>query len=244
MVGYVALLLLFTSLLVSCSQELLYVCPDGAKVSDATLCRGVEKVENTIVPVKEVKPVTNVTDGNLSDNFGSINKNVPKEVAKIIDKRKNLMSASYIYRINDQGYDVFSKGSSMKVYMPVPKVVLKNLDYDTIIVDLEKHTGQGYCERERYCDKIGYRLDLRQDEFRYFSPFDWLDEIESVEKISEGKIKDRIVWVVKVNGDRIYHLDYNFGIPLRVETKGIVYMYDDIVYNKVKDDEVLFSVRE
>ncbi len=239
----VVIILTLSLFLIACSPDVLYVCPDGSKVEDAALCNPQQREENTIVPVEDEKPAENLTDGNLSENYVNPT-SVPKDVAKILEKRNNLVSASYVFRLNDQGSDVYLKGSTMKIYVPVPKVVLKDLQYDAIIVDLTAHAGQGYCERERYCDPVGYRADVEEKFFHYYSPFDWLEEIETAEKIGEGQIKSRKVWVVRVNGDRLYHIDYYFGIPIKVEVGKDIYLYDDIVYNKVTDYQVQFEVRE
>ncbi len=232
----VSLIALFV---VSCSQVVLYVCPDGTKVSDATLCRSVQKEEQAIVPAEPEGD----SDSDVNESMGNAVV-LSKDITRLLDKKSNFQSASYHLRFNDNDHPIFLKGTTLKTYISVPTIIQKGTQYDALIVDLSTHTGSGYCERERYCESLGFKTIVDPSVFHYYTPLDWVDEIQSATKIGENQIKGRPVWVLLVNGERTYYVDVYYGVPLKVEIGKDVYLYDDMVFNKVEDVDVQYTIRD
>ena len=171
------------------------------------------------------------------------NLEIDDEVKELLSKsNKNVQSFSYKYKgpeTKDFFYDLFVKENKVKYILdPTYKVINADDDaYDTIYLDVESETAKGYCD-DRKCKVNGKKADLVYDDVYIWTPFDWLDDIESPEKIGEELIGKRSTWKLSTNKFMIW-IDTFFGVPLQVEFAGELYNFDKMIFNQVNEEEVI-----
>jgi len=162
-----------------------------------------------------------------------------RELLSIADKK--VRSLSYKYKsqeTKDFFYEFMVKGNKIK-YTIDPTFKDLHLDddaYDTIYINKEFKTALAYCDG-RKCRVKGKKVALDYDENYILTPFDWLSNIEFVEKIGERSIDRRNTWKLSTN-DFIIWIDTFFGMPLQVESNGNIYQFQKMSFNDVKDEDV------
>jgi hypothetical protein len=165
---------------------------------------------------------------------------IAAEVKDFLAKPKTKVSSIYYkYRGPETGsnfHEFYVKGSRIK-YIPYRE--LKSLDnpesYDSVFIDKTAGTAQSYCT-ELYCAYKGKKADLNYGGAYIKTIFDWID-IESADKVGEEVIDDRSTW--KVQTDKgILWIDTFYGIPLKAESGGKTYKFEQISVNSVKDSDV------
>ena len=109
--------------------------------------------------------------------------------------------------------------------------------YDVIYLDKESKTAQAYCD-SRKCKVKGKKEDLNYEEFYIFTPLDWINEIESAEKIGEELIEKRNTWKLSTNKGTIW-VDSYYGVPMQVEFAENTYKFQKMNFNDVKDEDVI-----
>lgn len=209
---FLLLLLLSALLLASCSTK--YVCADGSVVKDLAACpKSLEKFNEPAVE-------------------------------EILAKSKNVESMSYDYKRVDKPLEkplkVWAKGMWVKQELPVQREVLYRNDKDVIVFNIVEKTAQGYCESVNFCIKTGDSGAVDYQQYYLKTPLDWVDGLESVEKISEAKIGNRNVWQLRTKDGVDLWLDTYYGVPLRVDVGTERYAYQNIIFNRVEDEEVQF----
>ena len=115
-------------------------------------------------------------------------------------------------------------------------VGLDDAAYDTIYLDKESKTTLAYCDGRR-CRVKGEKQTFDYDQFYITTPLDWLSNIEFAEKVGEELIKKRNTWKLSTNIGTIW-VDTFFGVPLQIESAGVIYKFETMTFNQVKDEDV------
>ena len=151
-------------------------------------------------------------------------------------------SIYYKYRGPETGsnfYEFYIKGNKIKYK---PYLELKTLEqpksYDSIFIDKAARTAQSYCTAA-YCAYKGKKADLVYNDAYIATAFDWLDAI-SAEKVGEEVIDSRSTW--KISTDKgILWIDTFYGMPLKAESGGKIYKFEQLGVNSAADEDVIPS---
>ena len=166
------------------------------------------------------------------------------EVKELMDKSKvKVNNIYYKYRgpeTTSVGYNLiefYVKGNKIK-YKPIRE--LKALDkpdsYDVIYIDRILKTAQTYCD-DRACIYKGKKGDLNYNEAYILTIFDWIGGIKSATKVGEEVIDDRSTWKIETNEGFLW-IDTFYGIPLKIESGGKTFKFEQIAVNSVQDSDV------
>ena len=165
---------------------------------------------------------------------------ISPEVRDLLAKHgTRISSIHYRYRGPETGsnfHEFYVKGGKIKYK---PHRDLKSLDqpgsYDSIFIDNAAKSAQSYCT-EPYCAYKGKKADLNYDEAYIDTIFDWID-IKKANKAGEEVIDGRNTW--KVQTDKgILWIDTFYGIPLKVDSSGKIYRFEQVSTNSVQDADV------
>lgn len=232
----IILVLVAAVILAGCSKE--YQCANGKIVSDPSLCASEQKS----APAQESPTASAVAETPVLEY------NIPEGIQKVLDRSKTLKSFTYIYKEVHRPLELprtfWIKGSIVKREMPVITSILYNNKIDTAIFDRVKKTAMGYCESEKYCAVRGKVGPLDYDEYYVNTPFDWIEEIRTAEKLNSERMFDRDVWKLNVNkGEMTMWVETYYGVPLRVDVGGKRYEFTYPVFNSLTDSDVAFKER-
>lgn len=166
---------------------------------------------------------------------------ISAEAKELLDKSKvKVKSIYYKYRGPQTGnnfYEFYVKGTKIK-YLPYRE--LKSLDkpdsYDSIFIDKIAKTAQSYCIAS-YCVYKGKKADLNYGDAYISTVFDWLDSIIQAKKVGEEVIDDRTTWKLETN-EGILWVDTFYGIPLKIDSSGKLFRFEQIAVNSVQDSDV------
>ncbi len=169
---------------------------------------------------------------------------ISPEVKELLDKQKTkVKSIYYKYRGPETGsnfYEFYIKDTKIKYK---PYLETKSLDaidsYDSIFTDKVAKTAQSYCEAA-YCAYKGKKANLDYDSYYILTVFDWISSITEAQKVGEEVIEDRTTWKIQANNGLLW-IDTFYGIPLKVESNGKTYRFQQISVNNVKDEDVVPS---
>ena len=169
--------------------------------------------------------------------------NVPAEIEELLEKSKTrVKNVYYKYRGPETGsnfHEFFIKGSKIKIK---PYLEIKTLDkpgsYDSIFIDKTARTSASYCEAV-YCAYRGKKQDLNYGQAYIPTIFDWI-EVEQAAKVGEEVIDSRSTWKLETNLGTLW-IDTFYGIPLKVESNGNTYRFEQISVNSVQDSDVVPS---
>jgi len=162
-----------------------------------------------------------------------------EELLSISDKKVEGIRYSYKGpETKDFIYEFFVKGNKIKYILnPSFKVIDVDEDaYDTVYINKESETALAYCDG-RKCRVKGKKGVLDYNENYILTPFDWLNKIESVDKVGEQLIDRRNTKKLTTNDFSIW-VDTFFGVPLQVETTDNLYQFEKMSFNGVKDEDV------
>lgn len=167
---------------------------------------------------------------------------VSADVKEVLDKPKTRVKSIYYKykgpKTGDNFYDFYVKGTKIK-YMPALET--KTLDradsYDTIFIDTTAKTAQSYCVAA-YCAYKGKKADLNYDDAYISTVFDWVSGLTQAAKVGEEVIDDRSTWKIDTNKGTLW-VDSFYGIPLKVESSGKIYRFQQIAVNSVQDTDVM-----
>src|SRR3989338_5098444 len=168
---------------------------------------------------------------------------ISAEMQELLDKSKSrVRSIYYKYRATETGsnfYEFYVKGSNIK-YLPYREI--KSLDkpesYDSIFIDKLAKTAQSYCIAA-YCAYKGKKADLSYATAYISTVFDWVD-VTSAEKVGEEVIDSRNTWKIETNKGILW-VDTFYGIPLKIESGGKTYKFEQLAVNSVTDADVVPS---
>ena len=166
---------------------------------------------------------------------------ISPEVQELLNKYKTkLRSINYKYKgpeTADNFHDFYVKGDKIKY---LPWLAIKTLDkpesYDSVFVDKTARTIQNYC-LAAYCTYKGKKSELSYADAYIKTIFDWLEGITEAEKLGEEVIDDRSTWKIQTNNGILW-IDTFYGIPLKVESFGKNYRFQQLSVNGVTDADV------
>ena len=166
---------------------------------------------------------------------------ISDEVKQLLDKSKTRVNNVYYkYKGPETGnnyYDFYVKGTKIK-YLPYRAIqALDRTDsYNSIYIDSQAKTSQTYCD-DRACIYKGKKGDLNYNEAYISTIFDWIGGIKSATKVGEEVIDDRSTWKIETNEGFLW-IDTFYGIPLKIESGGKTFKFEQIAVNSVQDSDV------
>ncbi len=172
---------------------------------------------------------------------------ISAEVKELLDKSKTrVKNIYYKYRgpetskTGDNFFEFYVKDTKIK-YIPAREIQSLDLpdSYDVIFIDKTAETAISYCEAT-YCAYKGKKADLNYDEAYIKTVLDWVDGITDAKKVGEEIIDERNTWKVEANNGILW-IDTFYGIPLKIESNGKTYRFQQISANSVQDSDVTAS---
>ncbi len=165
------------------------------------------------------------------------------DVREILDKSEARVKGIYYkYKGPETGndfYEFYIKGSRIKYK---PHLEIKTLDkpesFDSIFIDTSAKTAASYCEAV-YCTYKGKKQDLNYGQAYILTIFDWIG-VEQAEKVGEEVIDSRSTWKLETNLGTLW-IDTFYGIPLKAESNGKTYRFEQIAVNSMQDSDVVPS---
>lgn len=165
---------------------------------------------------------------------------IPPEIKELFEKSKTrVKSAYYKYRGPETGsnfYEFYVKDAKIKYK---PHVDVKTFDqpesYDSVFIDKVARTAASYCEAA-YCAYKGKKQSLNYEQAYIMTILDWI-EVEQAKKVGEEVIDSRSTWKLETNLGILW-IDTFYGIPLRVESNGKTYRFEQFAANSVQDSDV------
>jgi len=167
---------------------------------------------------------------------------ISPDVIDLLAKSKTkVKSIYYKYRGPETGSNFFGfyvKGSKIK-YLPWKefKSLDQPADYDSVFIDKSAQTAQSYCEA-LYCAVRGKKADLKYNDSYIYTIYDWIGSITQAKKVGEEVIDDRSTWKIETNQGTFW-IDTFYGIPLKIESGGKTYKFEQIAVNSVQDSDVV-----
>jgi len=170
-------------------------------------------------------------------------KAIDSDVKELLSKSKARVSNVYYhYRGPETGsnfHEFYIKGSKIKIK---PYLEIKTLDkpesYDSVFIDKAAGTAVSYCEAA-YCAYKGKKKDLNYGQAYIPTIFDWI-EVTQAAKAGEEVIDSRSTWKLETNLGTLW-VDTFYGIPLKAESNGKTYRFEQINANGVQDSDVVPS---
>ena len=168
---------------------------------------------------------------------------IAADIEELLNKYKTRVSSIYYkYRGPETGsnfHEFYIKGNKIKYK---PYLELKSLDlpesYDAIFIDKLAKTAQSYCIAA-YCTYKGKKADLNYNDAYISTVFDWISVTEA-KKIGEEVIDNRNTWKIEPNKGILW-IDTFYGIPLKTESGGKAYKFEQLAVNSVQDADVVPS---
>ena len=169
-----------------------------------------------------------------------VKQEIRAEIKELLSKSKTKVSSIYYkYRgpeTKADFHEFYVKGDKIK-YKPYREI--KSLDqpgsFDSIFIDKTAKTAQSYCTAD-YCSIKGKKADLNYDDAYIGTVFDWI-AVNEAKKIGEEVIDDRNTWKLETSNGILW-VDTFYGIPLKVESDGKTYKFEQISVNSIKDSDV------
>ena len=169
---------------------------------------------------------------------------ISADVKELLDKSgTKVKSIYYKYRgpeTTSVGYNLiefYVKENKIK-YKPARE--LKALDrpdsYDVIYIDKVLKKAQTYCD-DRACIYKGKKGDLNYNDAYILTMFDWVSGLTKAAKVGEEVIDDRSTWKIETNKGTLW-IDTFYGIPLKIDSGGKIYRFEQIAPNNVEDADV------
>lgn len=195
----------------------------------------------TSAPAPEVKPSP---QQQAAVQTTTQKQEISSDVKELLDKSKTrVKSIYYHYRGPETGsnfHEFYVNGDKIKYK---PYLEIKSLDrpdsYDTIFIDKTAKTAQSYCTAA-YCAYKGKKQDLNYADAYITTVFDWIGGLTQAKKVGEEVIDSRNTWKIETNNGILW-IDTFYGIPLKVESGGKTYRYQQISVNSVQDSDVVPS---
>lgn len=198
-----------------------------------------QQKESTAIPKPEAKVESKQP---AQETIEQSKQQISSEVKELLEKSKTrVKSIYYKYRAPETGsdfYEFYVKDNKIKYN---PALEIKSLDqkdsYDSIFIDKIAKTAESHC-LAAYCSYKGKKQDLNYAEAYIPTIFDWVDGLTKVKKIGEEVIDDRNTWKLETDKGMLW-VDTFYGLPLKVESGGKVYRFQQISVNSVQDANVM-----
>ncbi|MBS3101528.1 hypothetical protein J4204_05325 [Candidatus Woesearchaeota archaeon] len=167
---------------------------------------------------------------------------VSAEVSELLEKSKTrVKNVYYKYKgpeTGDNFHDFYVKGGKIKY---LPYLAIKTLDkpesFDTVFIDKAAGTAESYCIAA-YCKFKGKKQDLSYGDAYIQTVLDWIEGPTQAKKVGEEVIDDRATWKIETNRGILW-VDTFYGIPLKAESGGKTYRFQQISANSVQDSDVV-----
>ena len=206
-------------------------------LSYITACAPVQEV-----PTTAPKPEAKIDAKQPAEEAAVEKQMISAEVKELLDKHKTrVKSIYYKYRGPETGtnfYEFYIKDYKIKYN---PFLEIKSLDkpdsYDSIFIDNSAKTAQSYCIAA-YCAYKGKKADLNYNDAYISTVFDWVDGLTKAEKAGEEVIDNRNTWKIETNKGILW-IDTFYGIPLKIDSSGKTYKFEQISVNSVQDSDVV-----
>lgn len=203
-------------------------------------CAPVQEAPKTTITPKTESSTSTKTQAETTQEKPTV---IAADVKDLLNKYKTKVSSIYYkYRGPETGsnfHEFYIKGNKVKYK---PYLELKSLDrpesYDAIFIDKVAKTAQSYCTAA-YCAYKGKKADLSYETTYISTVFDWVD-VTSAEKVGEEVIDSRSTWKLNTNKGILW-VDTFYGVPLKVESSGKTYRFEQISINTVTDADVVPS---
>ena len=187
------------------------------------------------------KAEVNVNPSAATPTTQQPSQDISAEVEGLLNKSKTrVKSIYYKYKGPETGndfYDFYVKDTKIKYK---PALEIKTLDtadsYDTIFIDKTARTAASYCVAT-YCAYKGKKQDLSYDDAYILTIFDWVSDLTEANKVGEEVIDDRNTWKIETNKGILW-IDTFYGIPLKAESGGKTYRFQQISANSIADADV------
>ena len=165
---------------------------------------------------------------------------IPQEVRDLLGKSSKVENVYYKYRGPETGtnfFEFYVKGDMVK-YLPARQ--LKALDqpdsYDSIIINKTAKTAASYCLGQT-CVYKGKKGDLSYSAVYVPTIYDWFSSLKKAEKVGEEVIDDRKTWKLDTDQGFMW-VDYFYGIPLKIDSNGHIYRFEQLNVKGVADSDV------
>ena len=202
-------------------------------------CSPIQEAPKTTITPKTESSTSTKTQAETTQSTAEIS----ADVKELLNKLKTKVSSIYYkYRGPETGsnfHEFYIKGNKIKYK---PSLEIKTLDqpgsYDAIFIDKVAKTAQSYCTAA-YCAYKGKKADLSYATAYISTVFDWID-VTSAEKVGEEVINSRNTWKIETNKGILW-VDTFYGIPLKIESGGKTYKFEQLAVNSVTDADVVPS---
>ena len=202
-------------------------------------CSPIQEAPKTTITPKTESSTSTKTQAETTQSTAEIS----ADVKELLNKHKTKVSSIYYkYRGPESGsnfHEFYIKGNKIKYK---PSLEIKTLDqpgsYDAIFIDKVAKTAQSYCTAA-YCAYKGKKADLSYATAYISTVFDWID-VTSAEKVGEEVINSRNTWKIETNKGILW-VDTFYGIPLKIESGGKTYKFEQLAVNSVTDADVVPS---
>ncbi|MBS3113893.1 hypothetical protein J4448_02220 [Candidatus Woesearchaeota archaeon] len=202
-------------------------------------CSPIQEAPKTTITPKTESSTSTKTQAETTQSTAEIS----ADVKELLNKHKTKVSSIYYkYRGPETGsnfHEFYIKGNKIKYK---PSLEIKTLDqpgsYDAIFIDKVAKTAQSYCTAA-YCAYKGKKADLSYATAYISTVFDWID-VTSAEKVGEEVINSRNTWKIETNKGILW-VDTFYGIPLKIESGGKTYKFEQLAVNSVTDADVVPS---
>lgn len=251
-----ALLVLLIVFVAACAQQTI-TCPDGQIVTDSSLCETEpqEQVNQPDEPV--VQPEEPETPPQPPTTQPE--QEMDAELQALLEKHESrVKSVSFHYTPievtaagirKDQGDQYFVYDNLIKVERIRPQSIDKSTYADTIYLNTETNTAQGFCMNRRDCSTEGEEREAAYTNFIIKLPHEYIDDVPPTATMGDTiNFQDRRAVVVRwSNGEYMeMYIDEFTGLPLHVATYeseeyaditgGVE--FQEITYNMVKEEDV------
>ena len=165
---------------------------------------------------------------------------ISPEIKDLLDKATSkVKNMHYLYKGSQTGdnfYEFFVIDNKIKYK---PALAIRTLDrnnsFDSIFIDKVAKTAEAYCEA-RNCIFKGKKADLDYNDYYIPTIFDWMT-FKSARKLSDEVIDDRSTWKIETDQGTIW-IDTFYGIPLKAESGGITFRFQQIAVNSIQESDV------
>lgn len=207
---------------------------------DSTQEKGPSEITGAVIGSDAVEKEETKQDANVKKQEEVEQEADP--VKELLELGKSVKSISYNYKGPETGnfyYEFYVKGDNARY---IPDRGIKSLDeknsYNAIYLDKSESTAMSYCD-DRKCVYKGKKADLRYVDYNILTPFEWLDIMTSAEKVSEEVLGTRNTWKLKANNGITAWVDVYYGIPLQITQNGKKYEFIKMVFNSLKDSDIV-----
>ncbi len=217
-----------------------YICADGKKVNDPSLCTPAttketqEEEEPEPVLPEEPKPVIKVFS---------------EAAQALLSKSSKVSSVQYGYvespMVLPENIYYVTK-DKMKIVLKTKVRFTDKESYDTVYLDLVQKTAVAYCEDRniQLCpDKDReFTVNVNFEDYYKETPFVWLDSLTKADLTGRSKTfasRNAIEVSFEINGEPgTMFVDSFFSMPLQISFKGKNYEFRDIVMNEVDSEDI------